>query len=96
MISLTNFAKSLVFAAVIAEIVLHYIERYRKCKQNSGHLNEVMFFTDKGVECKEHCYRMISCDKKSCSYFNMRYTSPKLLLDFNYAVLLSLALPDEV
>lgn len=92
-----NFVKSLLFATVIAEVVLRYMERCRKYrKQNSGHLNEVMFFTDKGVECKEHCYKMLSCDRKSCSYFNMRYTSPKLLLVFNYFVLLSLALPAEV
>jgi hypothetical protein len=88
--SWTNFGKSLVFATIVAEVVLYYVERYKKyCKRSSGYLNEVMFFTDKSVDCKEHSRMMLSCNKECCSYFNMRYMSAKLLLYFNYFALYS-------
>jgi hypothetical protein len=75
LISWANLGITLVFAAVIPEIVMYYVNRYRKhAKQNAEHLNEVMFFTDKGFQCKEHYYNRLICTKDSCSYRHLRYT----------------------
>jgi hypothetical protein len=75
LISWANMGMSLFFAAVIPEIVMYYVKRYKKhCKPNAEHLNEVMFFTDNGFECKEHCYRRLICTKDTCSYRHLRYT----------------------
>lgn len=73
LISWANLGITLVFAAVIPEIVMYYVNRYRKhAKQNAEHLNEVMFFTDKGFQCKEHYYNRLICTKDSCSYRHLR------------------------
>jgi hypothetical protein len=73
--SWTNLGISLIFLTVIPEIVLYYRNRFKKRSESSSdHLNEVMFFTDKGHECKEHCYRRLICTKESCSYRNLRYS----------------------
>jgi hypothetical protein len=74
LISWTNLGISLIFVAVVPEIVLYYRNRFKKrSKSSSDHLNEVMFFTDKGFECKEHCYNRLICMKNSCGYRNLRY-----------------------
>ena len=75
LISWTKLGMSLVFAVVIPEIVMYYLNRYRKhSKSNAEHLNEVMFFTDEGFQCKAHCYNRLICTKDSCSYRHLRYT----------------------
>lgn len=74
-ISWANLGMSLVFAVVIPEIFMYYLNRYRQhSKSKSEHLNEVMFFTDKGFQCKSHCYNRFICTKDSCSYRHLRYT----------------------
>jgi len=73
-ISWANLGVSLVFAVVIPEILMYYLNRYRQhSKSNAEHLNEVMFFTDKGFQCKSHCYNRFICTKDSCSYRHLRY-----------------------
>jgi hypothetical protein len=65
---------SLIFVTVIPEIVLYYRKRFKKRpKSSSDHLNEVMFFTDKGFQCKEHFRSRLICTKDSCGYRNLRY-----------------------
>jgi len=84
---------SLVFATVIPEIVLYYMNRFKKhSKPNSDHLNEVMFFTDKGIQCKD-CYKRLICEKEFCSYRNVRYNYQKLLLIFNYSAFVLFTVP---
>jgi len=74
-ISWANLGMSFVFAVVIPEVVMYYLNRYRQhSKSNAEHLNEVMFFTDKGFQCKSHYYNRSICTEDSCSYRHLRYT----------------------
>lgn len=72
-ISWTNLGISLIIATVIPEIVMYYRNRFKKRSEpSSDHLNEVMFFTDKGIECKANCYNRLICTKNSSAYRNLR------------------------
>jgi hypothetical protein len=62
--SLANLGMSLVFAVIIPEIAMYYLNRYRQhSKSNAEHLNEVMFFTDKGVQCESESHNRVICTK---------------------------------
>lgn len=63
----------MILVIVIPEIVLYYRNRFKKRSETSSdHMNEVMFFTDKGLDCKEHVYSRLTCLKESCAYRNLR------------------------
>ena len=53
----------------IPEFLLFYVKRFTSMKTRLHYLNEVMFFTDKSANCKDHCFKKNICKKEGlCSY----------------------------
>ncbi|XP_069702114.1 uncharacterized protein zuc [Periplaneta americana] len=72
MLTWCNLGLTVLTAGVISELIFYYIKKFKRLSEQSEHINEVMFFTDKGYQCKGHCYNRVRCEKQSCSFRHMR------------------------
>ncbi|XP_047112931.1 mitochondrial cardiolipin hydrolase isoform X2 [Schistocerca piceifrons] len=67
---------AIVISVILSELIWYSYKKYYKprkpTRKNYPVVNEVIFFTDKGVNCRQHIYRCGSCGNEDCSDYKLR------------------------